>query len=415
MTPQAFSYPVVGNDGIIYVPPYGLLETLDYMISIDPNTYDVEKINIEVDNSKEKWTNGIVNGDNIFWLPYAESTILMYDTAKKTASSIKVNWPNGTENIKGKFIQGHLHNGWIIALPYGEEECFDYILKFNTFTLESTFIKIEIDNNDWKKWHQSVLWNNELIALPRGERWDKNYFNYAIRFNCDLETITLVDLNYMWPDFVAPESEAHKKFTTVALGNNNKVYAPPYSGTNPDFDFMVTFNGEWTAERTGIRGTSRKYFTHVKSKNGKLVFPPAGHDVDWNQMLIIDSIGDTWKTMDIPIGEETKKYFAGAENSQGKITFIPRGGCVCEDESDWKRSGDLAQLLIVDTLTDEYHLVDVSEYFKDNTTIEKYNSCVIINDVIFALPYGESESFQTVLVFDTIQEKVIKVIDLNEL
>jgi hypothetical protein len=31
------------------------------------------------------------------------------------------------------------------------------------------------------------------------------------------------------------------------------------------------------------------------------------------------------------------------------------------------------------------------------------------------MPYGESESFQTVLVFDTITETIIKTLDLNEL
>jgi hypothetical protein len=51
----------------------------------------------------------------------------------------------------------------------------------------------------------------------------------------------------------------------------------------------------------------------------------------------------------------------------------------------------------------------------DNTTIEKYNACCIVNDVIFAMPYGESDSFQTVLVFDTISEQIIKTMDLNEL
>ena len=39
----------------------------------------------------------------------------------------------------------------------------------------------------------------------------------------------------------------------------------------------------------------------------------------------------------------------------------------------------------------------------------------MINDVIFAMPYGESESFQTVLVFDTKVEKIIKTIDLNDI
>ena len=68
---------------------------------------------------------------------------------------------------------------------------------------------------------------------------------------------------------------------------------------------------------------------------------------------------------------------------------------------------------MVDTSDDSHYTIDIGEYFSDSTTIEKYNNCVIINDVIFAFPYGESETFQTVLVFDTKIEKVIHTLDLN--
>ena len=56
MTPQAFSYPTVGADGIIYVPPYGLTESLKFMIAINPETYEIRKIPLVVNESKEKWT-----------------------------------------------------------------------------------------------------------------------------------------------------------------------------------------------------------------------------------------------------------------------------------------------------------------------------------------------------------------------
>ena len=57
MTPQAFSYATVAN-GMIYCPPYGLTESLNYMIKIDPITYSVKKIPLEVDNSTEKYIYG---------------------------------------------------------------------------------------------------------------------------------------------------------------------------------------------------------------------------------------------------------------------------------------------------------------------------------------------------------------------
>jgi hypothetical protein len=86
-----------------------------------------------------------------------------------------------------------------------------------------------------------------------------------------------------------------------------------------------------------------------------------------------------------------------------------------DPDADLKLTGDLAEVLVVDTKDDRYYTVDISECFTDNTTIEKYNACCIVNDVIFAMPYGESNSFQTVLVFDTTTETIIKTLDLNEL
>lgn len=132
-------------------------------------------------------------------------------------------------------------------------------------------------------------------------------------------------------------------------------------------------------------------------------------------MLVIDSTTDTWKTISLGVGKESKKYFTGWENSQGKLYYIPRGGCVCMPEDQWKEFGDLAEVLVIDSADDSFYTVDISQHFTDTTTIEKFNASVIIDDKIFAFPYGQSESFQTVLVFDTITEKVIKEINLNEI
>ena len=53
MTPQAFSYPTVGYNNMIYVPPYGLHESIDYMIKIDPINFNVVKIPLKVDSAKK--------------------------------------------------------------------------------------------------------------------------------------------------------------------------------------------------------------------------------------------------------------------------------------------------------------------------------------------------------------------------
>jgi hypothetical protein len=259
-------------------------------------------------------------------------------------------------------------------------------------------------------WHTTQMIDGVIYGMPRGEKHD-TFFPYRLEYDCMNNSYSLIDLSDVWSDY-DKDRTANKKFTTLAKVGN-KLFAPPYSESK-FFDFlaMKTEKG-WQYTKTGQQTTSRKYYAHTVARNGKIFFPPAGHDEDWSEMLIVDSFTNTWRTIDLGIGKESKKYFAGIENNHGKIYYIPRGGCVCEPEDTWKSQGDLAEVLVVDTNTNEFYTVDVSEHFKDSTTIEKYNNCVIKDDVIFAFPYGESNSFQTVLVFDTIKEQVIKTVDLN--
>jgi hypothetical protein len=375
------------------------------MLAINPVTYALRKIPLAVNSSNEKWTFGISIDNNIFWLPYGESKVLVYNTLYEDIDYIDIQWPEGTEHIKGKFVQGHVYNKKIYALPYGEDNPLDYMLIIDLESWTAELKYIAVPNNDCKKWHQSVLRDNKIYAVPRGVNTS---FNFAIEYNCDDGTIKLTNLANLY----AEHSDTTMKFTTIALVDDI-IYAPPY-GYHDDFDYMlVNKHGEWTCERTGIVGTTRKYFTNIKTKNNKLYFPPAGHHSVWSKFLIIDK--GTVKTIDLDVTKETKKYFAGIENSQSKVYYIPRGGCVCDPDADLKLTGDLAEILVVNTKDDSYYTVDVSECFTDNTTIEKYNACCIVNDIIFAMPYGESSTFQTVLVFDTRTETIIKTLDLNDL
>ncbi len=407
MTPQAFSYGTVCN-GMIYCPPYGLKESLDFMIKINPFTYEITKIPLEVDSSKEKWQHGIVVEDKIVFLPYNESRILILDTTTDAIKYIEVPFTG-----RGKYVSSHVHKNKIIALPYGEYDIFRYAISLNLDTLAVTYKVINCPIEDQKKWHTSQYLNGKIYGAPRGENWEGEYFPYVIELDCDTLDYNLIDMSSCWKDYDL-EPMTNKKYTTLAK-SNGRLYAPPYS-ENPNFDVMLKFvDNRWINERTNLKSTSRKYYTHTVSKNKKIYFPPAGHDETWSDMLVIDSVSDTWKTIDLEIGKESKKYFAGNENSQGKIYYIPRGGCVCEPESQWKSEGDLAEILVVDTKDDSFYTIDVSEHYTDNTTIEKYNCSVIVEDKIFALPYGQSDAFQKVLVFDTLAEEVIKEIDLNEL
>lgn len=407
MTPQAFSYPTVGNNGLIYVPPYGLNESLDYMLVFDPKTYSIEKITLQVTDCYEKWQRGIVVENKIYFLPYNEKTILVVDTDDNCVEYINV--PNQGH---GKYIQGHVYNNKIYALPYGEDAPYKFVLILDLDTHHLTQTELNfIGTDDEKKWHQTQLLGNTIYGLPRGESLDF-HFNYAIEYNCDSQTCKLTDLTEHWAKYDS-NPYCNKKFTTLAKVGN-RLWAPPYSEYE-DFDLLAKYDNRWTFEHTGIKATSRKYYSHTVASNNKIYFPPAGHEEDWSEMLIVDTDNDTWYTKDLGIGKESKKYFAGAENSQGKIYYIPRGGCVCEPEETWKQFGDLVEILVVDTANDSCYTIDVSKYFTDNTTIEKYNQCVIIDDIIYAFPYGESSSFQTLLIFDTNQEKVVTTVDLNDI
>lgn len=408
MTPQAFSYGTVGNNGMIYMPPYGLKEPLDYMLKLNPKTYEITKISLKVDGSCEKWTMGTVYKNKIYFLPYNESSVLILNTDNDSVEYVNLDI-KGT----GKYNQGHVYEDKIIALPYGVDEPYDYALILDTKTNNFFLRHIHSYINDKKKWHTTQLVGNTIHGLPRGEKWVKPYFPYRIEFNCDDYTFSLRDMSSLWTD-IDNQSTSNKKYTTLAKYKDN-LYAPPYS-ENPNFDLMVKYiNGRWHYEHTGLTKTSRKYYNHTVASNGKIYFPPAGHEENWSELLVIEGATGRWYTKDLSIGKESKKYFAGCENSKGKLYYIPRGGCVCEPEDKWKRYGDLAEVLVIDTKDDSHYTIDISEYFTDNTTIEKYNQCIIVNDKIFAFPYGESNSFQTLIVFDTLTEKVIKTIDLNDI
>jgi hypothetical protein len=56
MTPQAFSYATVSKNGMLYIPPYGLTECIDYMLKINPITFEATKIPVHKSGKTERWT-----------------------------------------------------------------------------------------------------------------------------------------------------------------------------------------------------------------------------------------------------------------------------------------------------------------------------------------------------------------------
>ena len=137
MTPQAFSFPTVGNNGMIYVPPYGLNEVIDYMIKVNPITYEVTKIPLKVDGSFEKWQFGVAYKNKIVFLPYNERNILIVDTDHDTVSYVELPFDS-----KGKYICSHLHEGKVLALPYGENNNFNFAVSFDVDTGDLRFKNI---------------------------------------------------------------------------------------------------------------------------------------------------------------------------------------------------------------------------------------------------------------------------------
>ena len=57
MTPQAFSYPTVSNNGKIYIPPYGLDEVVDYMLKFDPVDNSFSKIHLHITTPNQQAKN----------------------------------------------------------------------------------------------------------------------------------------------------------------------------------------------------------------------------------------------------------------------------------------------------------------------------------------------------------------------
>ena len=400
MTPQAFSYPIVANNGMIYVPPFGLEQSLDYMLKFNPMDRSFTKIKLEVGDCNAKWIWGTAWRNKIVVLPYNESNILVIDTDDDSIDYVPV------EDGKGKYLQGHIHGDHLFAVPYGEEEPY-----LPHMVPDQEKLKLP---KDCKRWHTTQILDGIIYGLPRGEDWEDT-FNHRIEYECNNGEYKLIDMRSIWEDYEQDDMN-NKKFTTLAK-TGNRLYAPPYS-ENPNFDILAKFvNGKWITERTGIKGTSRKYFTHTVASNGKIFCPPAGHEETWCEMLVIDPVQDNghdqyWYTINLGIGKESKKFFAGIENSRGNLYYMPRGGCVCEPESTWKSQGDLTEILKLDIYTDEIYTIDISELFKEETSIEKYNKCVIIDDVIYAFPYGQSADFQKLLIFDTLTEKA-ETIDLR--
>lgn len=406
MTPQRFSYGTLGSNNMIYIPPYGLSKVIDYMLKLNPITYEITRIPLTVDSSYEKYTTGVEHNNKLYFLPYNESNILIVDLLDDSVSYVNIEFEG-----KAKYNMGHLYNDTIVGLPYGIDSEYNYLVSLDTVTNVAVFKYIDTGVlNDTKKWHTSVVLDNMLIAMPRGERTTKPYFPYRVEINLDTLDYVLTDLSSVWEDIDNQPYVSNKKYTTLAKCNG-KLFAPPYS-ENDNFDVLAIYNGNWRYIRTQLTQTSRKYYTHTVASNGKIYFPPAGHAEEWSQMLVIDSVTETYKTIDLGIGKESKKYFAGVE-ANNKLYYIPRGGCVCEPENTWKSAGDLLEVLVINLADDSFYTIDITEYFKDNTTIEKYNQCVLADNKIFAFPYGESNSFQTLLVFDTVTEQVIHTIDLN--
>ena len=87
---------------MIYIPPYGLKESLDFMIKINPQTFEITKLKLSVDDSFEKWQYGTVIDNFIVFFPYNETSIIVLNTDTDEIKQISVPLPN-----KGKYIASH--------------------------------------------------------------------------------------------------------------------------------------------------------------------------------------------------------------------------------------------------------------------------------------------------------------------
>ena len=95
------------------------------------NTF--EKIQLDVDSSFEKWQSGIVVEDQIFFLPYNESKILIVDTKTNNVEYLT------TFDNKGKWLCPHIYKNNIIALPYGEHIAYRLTSAVSPDSLDASF------------------------------------------------------------------------------------------------------------------------------------------------------------------------------------------------------------------------------------------------------------------------------------
>ena len=146
LTPQAFSFPTLGNNNMIYVPPYGLRDSINYMIKINPDTFKITKIYLDVDDSFEKWQYGTVVDNFIVFLPYNESSILVVNTDNDEITQIKIPFDS-----KGKYIAAHRFENKVVALPYGEHEEFNFAISFDVYTKELILKNVVCPIDDQKK------------------------------------------------------------------------------------------------------------------------------------------------------------------------------------------------------------------------------------------------------------------------
>ena len=218
MTPQAFSYGHVAPNGMVYMPPYGLTESINYMLKLDPVTYTITKIPLRVDSSFEKWVFGV--------------TVEVIDTKDDSVSYIDLDVKG-----KGKYSYAHLYNGKIYAMPFGIGSEFDHVLIIDVATDTIRTIKLNIYPNNEKKWHTTQLLGNIIYGMPRGELTDP-HFPYRIEFNCDTLEYKLVNMAHLWSE-IDQEGYASAKYTTLAK-YKDKLFAPPYC-RNPNFDLMAKF------------------------------------------------------------------------------------------------------------------------------------------------------------------------------
>ena len=161
---------VVFHNNHYWSPPRG--EGYDYnqILKFNPDTEELNFIEVDLPKSRRKYSDFIISGDKLFALPLGRdfelNHMLIVDTKTDSVELIKLNVPRFVK----KYNAGVLLQDTIVAMPYGHKDDKEnnYGLLFNTKTYEHSTFDIGQEFGGKYRFRSGVEFNNLAVFFPTG-------------------------------------------------------------------------------------------------------------------------------------------------------------------------------------------------------------------------------------------------------